>query len=126
MNGRRELLVIKIKKVIIQMIDHSDKIPLINYSGYISKKIGLDYNYLSDIFTEVNGNTIQQFIISHKIEKAKELIYYGVLNLTQISKKLHYSSGAHFSNQFKKVTGFTPSSFKKLRQRKPDTQVKLQ
>jgi len=118
LDDKRQILIDKIKTAIIEMIHHSDEIPQVNYSDYISKKIGKDYNYLSNIFSEVTGITIQQFIISHKIEKAKELILYDELNLTEISQKLHYSSVAHLSNQFKKVTGLTPSFFKKLKQKR--------
>jgi AraC-like DNA-binding protein len=96
------------------MIHYSDEIPKVNYSDYISEKLGYDYTYLSNLFSEVKGTTIQHFIIDHKIEKAKELILYDELNLTKISYKLHYSSVAHLSNQFKKVTGHTPSFYKKL------------
>ncbi|MCH2449026.1 MAG: AraC family transcriptional regulator [Gracilimonas sp.] len=100
------------------MIHYSKEEPVENYSDYISKEVGKDYNYLSDIFSEVKGVTIQQFIIMHKIEKAKELILYDELNITEIAHKLHYSSVAHLSNQFKKVTGLTPSFFKKLKKKR--------
>ncbi|MEX1212993.1 MAG: AraC family transcriptional regulator [Balneolaceae bacterium] len=118
LDDKRQILVDKIKTVVIEMIHHSDEIPHVNYSDYISKKIGKDYNYLSDIFSEVNGITIQQFIISHKIEKAKELILYDEMNITEISRKLDYSSVSHLSNQFKKVTGLTPSFFKRLKNKR--------
>jgi len=118
LDDKRQILIDKIKTVIIEMIHHSDEIPQVNYSDYISEKIGMDYTYLSNIFSEVKGITIQQFIISHKIEKAKELILYDELNLTEISQKLHYSSVAHLSNQFKKITGLTPSFFKQLKKKR--------
>ncbi|MEX0780842.1 MAG: AraC family transcriptional regulator, partial [Balneolales bacterium] len=118
LDDKRQILVDKIKTAVIEMIHHSDEIPHVNYSDYISKKIGKDYNYLSDIFSEVNGITIQQFIISHKIEKAKELILYDEMNITEISRKLDYSSVSHLSNQFKKVTGLTPSFFKRLKNKR--------
>ncbi|MDZ7757096.1 AraC family transcriptional regulator [Rhodohalobacter sp.] len=120
LDDKRQILIDRIKTIIIEMIHHSDEIPQVNYSDYISEKIGKDYNYLSDIFSEVTGITIQQFIIRNKIEKAKALILYNELNLTEISQKLHYSSVAHLSNQFKKVTGLTPSFFKQLKQQKLD------
>jgi AraC-like DNA-binding protein len=114
MDDKKSILIDKIKNVIIEMIHYSDEIPKVNYSDYISEKLGYDYTYLSNLFSEVKGTTIQHFIIDHKIEKAKELILYDELNLTEISYKLHYSSVAHLSNQFKKVTGHTPSFYKKL------------
>ena len=98
------------------MIHYSEAAPKINYSDYLSEKLNYDYNYLSNLFSEVRGITIQQFIILHKIERVKELILYDELNLTEISKKMHYSSVAHLSNQFKKVTGLSPSYFKQLKQ----------
>lgn len=115
MEDKRAVLIEKIKIVITEMIHYSDELPLVNYSEYISEKLQYDYTYLSNLFSEVKGITIQQFIIIHKIEKAKELILYDELNLTEISYKLHYSSVAHLSNQFKKITGLTPSHFKKLK-----------
>jgi AraC-like DNA-binding protein len=114
MDDKKSILIDKIKNVIIEMIHYSDEIPKVNYSDYISEKLGYDYTYLSNLFSEVKGTTIQHFIIDHKIERAKELILYDELNLTEISYKLHYSSVAHLSNQFKKVTGHTPSFYKKL------------
>jgi AraC-like DNA-binding protein len=114
MDDKKSILIDKIKNVIITMIHYSDEPPKVNYSDYISEKLGYDYNYLSNLFSEVKGTTIQQFIIAHKIEKAKELILYDELSLTEISYKLHYSSVAHLSNQFKKITGLSPSYFKKL------------
>jgi AraC-like DNA-binding protein len=100
------------------MIHHSDETPKTNYSDYISEKLNYDYTYLSNLFSEVKGITIQQFIIVHKIERVKELLFYDELNLTEISYKLHYSSVAHLSNQFKKITGLTPSNYKKLKDKK--------
>lgn len=119
LNDEKSILVNKIKNVIIEMIHYSDEIPKVNFSDYISKILDYDYTYLSNLFSEVNGITIQHFIINHKIERVKELLLYDELNLTQISHRLHYSSVAHLSNQFKKVTGYSPSYFKKLgKQRK--------
>jgi len=120
LDDKRSILIEKIKNVIIQMIHHSHDVPLVNYSEHISKKLNYDYTYLSNIFSEVNGITIQQFIIVHKIEKVKELLLYDELNLTEISYKLHYSSVSHLSNQFKKVTGLSPSFYKKLKQKRQD------
>jgi AraC-like DNA-binding protein len=118
LDDKRSILIEKIKNVIIELIHYSDEAPKINYSDYISEKLNYDYTYLSNIFSEVKGITIQQFIILHKIEKVKELLLYDELNLTEISYKLHYSSVAHLSNQFKKVTGLTPSYFKNLKQKR--------
>jgi AraC-like DNA-binding protein len=102
----------KIKTTIITMIHHHNELPSENYSVYISKQVGHSYTQLATIFSESQGITIEHFIIAHKIEKVKELLLYGELSLTQIADKLHYSSVAHLSNQFKKVTGITPSRFK--------------
>ena len=96
------------------MIHYADEEPKENYSDYISEKLGYDYTYLANIFSEVKGITIQQFIIINKIEKVKELILYDELNLTEISYRLGYSSVAHLSNQFKKITGLAPSVFKQM------------
>ncbi|WP_395053185.1 helix-turn-helix domain-containing protein [Flavobacterium sp.] len=117
MDDKRAILIEKVKTVIIDMVHHADEMPKINYSDFLSEKLNHDYTYLSNIFSEVKGMTIQQFIINHKIERAKELLLYDEYNLTEISYKLNYSSVAHLSNQFKKVTGLTPSSFKKLKDR---------
>lgn len=118
LDDKRSILIEKIKNVITEMIHYSDEVPKVNYSDFISEKLGLDYTYLSNVFSEVKGITIQQFIIIHKIERVKELLLYDELNLTEISYKLHYSSVAHLSNQFKKVTGLTPSFYKQLQQKR--------
>jgi AraC-like DNA-binding protein len=118
MDDKRAVLIEKIKNVIIEMVHYSDELPKVNYSDYISEKLHHDYTYLSNIFSEVKGITIQQFIIVHKIERAKELMLYDELNLTEISYKLNYSSVAHLSNQFKKVTGLSPSHFKQLKDKR--------
>ena len=118
LDDKRTILIEKIKNVITEMIHYTDDLPKVNYSEYISKKLKYDYTYLSNLFSEVKGITIQQFIIIHKIERVKELLLYDELNLTEISFKLHYSSVAHLSNQFKKVTGLSPSFFKQVRQKR--------
>jgi len=118
MDDKRAVLIEKIKNVITEMVHHTDELPKMNYSDFISEKLNYDYTYLSNIFSEVKGITIQQFIIIHKIERAKELLLYDELNLTEISYKLHYSSVAHLSNQFKKVTGLSPSHYKQLKDKK--------
>ncbi|PIQ49012.1 MAG: AraC family transcriptional regulator [Cytophagales bacterium CG12_big_fil_rev_8_21_14_0_65_40_12] len=114
LDDKRNIIIDKIKNVIIEMIHYTDEVPKVNYSEYISEKLSYDYTYLSNLFSEVKGITIQQFIIKHKIERAKELILYDQLNLSEISYKLHYSSVAHLSSQFKKVTGHPPTFYKKL------------
>ncbi|MBP6302800.1 MAG: helix-turn-helix transcriptional regulator [Bacteroidia bacterium] len=115
MDDKKSILIEKVKNIITEMIHHSEIVPKTNYSDYISEKMNYDYTYLSNIFSEVKGITIQQFIINHKIEKVKELLLYGELSLTEISYRLHYSSVAHLSNQFKKMTGLSPSQFKQLK-----------
>ena len=118
LDDKKSILIEKIKNAIIEMIHYAEKLPNINYSDYLSEKLAYDYTYLANVFSEVKGITIQQFIIFHKIEKVKELLLYEELNLTEISYKLNYSSVAHLSNQFKKVTGLTPSFYKKLKQKR--------
>ena len=119
MDDKRAVLIEKIKNIIIEMVHHTaDEIIKTNFSDYLSEKLNHDYTYLSNIFSEVKGITIQQFIIVHKIERVKELIMYDELNLTQISYKLHYSSVGYLSNQFKKVTGLSPSHFKQLKDKR--------
>jgi len=110
--GGKSILVEKIKNLVMEMIHHSEELPRENYSWYISKHINQNYTYLANIFSETQGITIEHFIIAQKIEKVKELLLYDELSLTQISYRLNYSSVAHLSNQFKKVTGITPSAFK--------------
>ena len=113
--GRESILTEKVENVIIEMIHNSDELPEIKYSNYISNKLKTNYTYLSKIFSRVKNTTIEHFIITHKIERAKQLLLYHDLSLSEIAWKLHYSSTAHLSAQFKKVTGLTPSLFKKLR-----------
>ncbi len=118
LDDKKSILIEKIKNVILEMIHYTDELPKTNYSDYISEKLNYDYTYLSNIFSEVKGITIQQFIIIHKIEKVKELLLYDELNLSEISYKLHYSSVAHLSNQFKKITGLSPSFYKQLKKKR--------
>lgn len=118
LDNSRAILIEKIKNVIVEMIHYSEEMPKVNYSDYISEKLHYDYTYLSNIFTEVKGITIQQFIISHKIERVKELVLYDELNLTEIADKMNYSSVAHLSTQFKKVTGLTPTFYKSLKEKR--------
>ena len=118
LDDKKSILIEKIKSIIVEMIHYSDELPKVNYSDFISEKLNYDYTYLSNIFSEVKGITIQQYIIANKIEKVKELLLYDELTLTEISYRLHYSSVAHLSNQFKKVTGLSPSYYKKLGQKR--------
>ena len=111
--GRETILTEKIKNVIIEMIHYSDELPEIKFSNYISDKLKTNYTYLSKIFSKVKNTTIEHFIITHKIERVKQLLLYHDLSVSEIAWKLHYSSTAHLSAQFKKVTGLTPSLFKK-------------
>ena len=115
MDDKRAMLIEKIKNVIVEMIHHSDEIVKVNFSDYLSEKLKYDYTYLANLFSEVQGTTIEHFIIAHKIERIKELIIYDELTITEIAWKMNYSSVAHLSNQFKKVTGLSPSHFKKLK-----------
>ena len=118
MDDKKSILIEKIKNVITELIHNSDQLPKVNYSEYISEQLEYDYTYLANTFSEVKGITIQQYIIINKIEKVKELLLYDELNLAEISFKLHYSSAAHLSNQFKRITGLTPSYYKKLRKKR--------
>jgi YesN/AraC family two-component response regulator len=118
MEDKKSILIEKIKNIIVEMIHYSEEPPVFNFSNYLAEKLDYDYNYLSNLFSEVKGTTIEHYIISHKIERAKELLIYNELTLTEISEKLHYSNVAHLSNQFKKVTGLTPSFFKKMKHKR--------
>jgi len=118
MDDMRAVLIEKIKNAVIEMVHQSDELIKINFSNFLSEKLKYDYTYLSNLFSEVQGTTIEQFIISHKIERIKELIIYDELNITEIAQKMNYSSVAHLSNQFKKVTGLSPSHFKQLKDKR--------
>jgi AraC-like DNA-binding protein len=118
MDDRKSMLIEKIKLLIIEMVHYSDEPPKKNLSDYLSGKLNYDYTYLANLFSEVQGTTIEKFFITHKIERVKELLVYDELNLKEIAYKLHYSSVAHLSSQFKKQTGYTPSHFKHLKHRK--------
>jgi AraC-like DNA-binding protein len=118
MDDKRAILIERIKNAIIEMVHHTNELIKINFSDYLSQKLDHDYTYLANLFSEVQGTTIEQFIISHKIERIKELIIYDELNITEIAWKMNYSSVAHLSNQFKKVTGLTPSHFKQLKEKR--------
>lgn len=118
MDDNKTILVERIKTIIIELIHYSDDQIKVNLSDYLSDKLNHNYTYLSNLFTEVKGTTIEKYYLSHKIEKVKELLVYDELNLTEIALKLHYSSVAHLSNQFKKMTGLTPSHFKNLKNKR--------
>ncbi len=120
-NDKKRILVEKIKTIIIELVHYTDDQIKINLSDYLSEKLNYNYTYLANLFSEVKGTTIEQFYLAHKIEKAKELLVYDELNLTEIAYKLHYSSVAHLSNQFKKMTGLTPSHFKNLKHKRRST-----
>lgn len=121
MDDKKAILIEKIKNIIIEMVHYADEFPQIKNSIYLSEKLKYDYTYLANLFSETTGITVEQYIIHHKIERVKELLLYDELNLTEIAYKLNYSSVAHLSRQFKKVTGLTPSFFKQLKnkRRKP-------
>lgn len=118
MDDKKAILIEKIKNVVIEMVHYSDELPKLKFSNYLSDKLILDYTYLANLFSETEGITIEHFILLHKVERVKELIIYDELNLTEIAWKLHYSSVAHLSHQFKKITGLTPSFFKSLKENK--------
>ncbi|MFC2111242.1 helix-turn-helix domain-containing protein [Bacteroidota bacterium] len=115
MDDKRAILIEKIKNAIIEMVHHSNEIIKVNFSDYLSEKLNYDYTYLANLFSEVQGITIEQFVITHKVERIKELIIYDELNITEIAYLMNYSSVAHLSNQFKKITGLSPSHFKNLK-----------
>jgi len=118
MDNKKSILVEKIKSAIIELVHYSEEQIRVNLSDYLSEKLNYNYTYLANLFSEVKGITIEKFYLAHKIEKVKELIVYDELNLTEIAYRMHYSSVAHLSNQFKKITGLTPSHFKKLKNKR--------
>lgn len=114
MSDKNSILIERIIHVVIEMVHYSKEIPKYKFSNYLSEKLNQDYAKLSMLFSKTKGMTIEHFIILHKIEKIKELIMYDELTLSEISDKLHYSSIAHLSQQFKKITGLTPSFYKAM------------
>ena len=118
MDDKKSMLIEKIKNVVIEMVHYSDEKIKTSFSDHLAEKLDYDYTYMANLFSEVHGTTIENFIIINKIERVKELLIYNELNLTEIAFKLHYSSVSHLSNQFKKVTGLTPSYFKQLRHKR--------
>jgi AraC-like DNA-binding protein len=121
MDNKKSILVERIKNAIIELVHYTEEQIKVNLSDYLSEKLNYDYSYLANLFSEVKGITIEKFYLTHKIEKVKELIVYEELNLTEIAYKMHYSSTAHLSNQFKKYTGLTPTHFKKLKIKRRST-----
>ncbi|WP_319499443.1 AraC family transcriptional regulator [uncultured Draconibacterium sp.] len=121
MDNKKSVLVEKIKSAIIELVHYTEDQIKVNLSDYLSEKLNYDYTYLANLFSEVKGITIEKFYLTHKIERVKELIVYDELNLSEIAFKMHYSSVAHLSNQFKKYTGLTPTHFKKLKNKRRDT-----
>jgi AraC-like DNA-binding protein len=120
MDDKKSVLIEKIKNAIIEMVHHTEEMIKVNFSEYLSELLHYDYTYLSNLFSEVQGTTIEHFIIAHKVERIKELIIYDELNISEIAWKMNYSSVAHLSNQFKKVTGLSPSHFKQLKNKRRD------
>jgi AraC-like DNA-binding protein len=118
LDDKKSVLIQKIKNVIIELVHYSEEPLTVKFSEFLSQKLSHDYTYLANLFSEVTGTTIEHYIIIHKIERVKELLVYNELNLTEIAYFMHYSSVAHLSTQFKKVTGLTPSHFKQLRKKR--------
>ena len=120
-DDKKSRIIEKIKNIIIELVHHQDNDTKTNLSDVLSSQLHHDYNYLSNLFSEVEGTTIEKYFIAQKIEKVKELLVYDELSLSEIAFRLNYSSVAYLSNQFKKVTGLTPSHFKQIKEdkRKP-------
>ncbi len=116
MDDKKSILIEKVKNIIVEMVHYSEDSPKMNFSDYLAEKLNQNYTHIASLFSEVTGTTIENYIIAHKIERVKELLLYDELNLTEISYKLNYSSVAHLSYQFKKVTGLTPTFFKNLKE----------
>ena len=117
-DDKKSRMIEKIKSIIIDLVHHQDNEIKTNLSNILSNALHNDYNYLSNFFSEVEGTTIEKYFIAQKIEKVKELLVYDELSLSEIADRLNYSSVAYLSNQFKKVTGLTPSHFKQIREDK--------
>lgn len=118
MDDKKSVLIQKIKTAIIELVHYSEEPLAVNLSEYLSQKLHYDYTYLANLFSEVQGTTIEKFFISHKIERVKEFLVYNELTLSEIAYKMHYSSAAHLCTQFKKVTGLTPSHFRSLKDKR--------
>jgi len=118
MDDKKSILIEKIKNVIVEMVHHTEELVKVNVSQLLQEKLNHDYTYLANLFSEVQGTTIEHFVIAHKVERIKELIMYGELSISEIAWKMNYSSVAHLSNQFKKATGLSPSHFKQLKDKR--------
>lgn len=118
MSDKKSRWIEKIKTSIIELVNHQEELEKTNLSTYLSEKLSHDYSFLSNLFSEVQGTTIEQFYISQKIERVKELLVYDELSLSEIADLLNYSSVSHLSKQFKKVTGLTPTHFKNIKEKK--------
>jgi AraC-like DNA-binding protein len=125
LDDKKAVLIEKIKCVIIEMVHYADELPKTNFSDYLTKKLKYDYTYMANLFSEIEGSTIEHYILVHKIEKVKELIIYDELNFSEIARKMNYSSISHLSHQFKKITGLTPTFFKSLKIKKRNSLEKL-
>jgi AraC-like DNA-binding protein len=117
LSNEKTILIERVINIVVDMVHHSTEMPKVNLSTFISEKAHTDYHRLSDLFSRTKGVTIEHFIILHKVERIKELIMYDDLNLSEIADKMHYSSLAHMSKQFKQITGLTPSFFKHMAKR---------
>ncbi|WP_236648674.1 MULTISPECIES: helix-turn-helix domain-containing protein [Spirosoma] len=118
MADKRAILIERIKTALIFLVRDAEQHPKMKHSDYLVQQLDYDYTYLANLFSEVTGVTVEHFIIAHRIERVKELLLYDELNLTQIAESLNYSSVGHLSSQFKKVTGLTPTYYKKLKHKK--------
>ena len=118
MDNKKIQTIEKIKNAIVTLVHHSDEHIKTNLSSFISSQLHMDYTYLSNLFSETEGTTIEKYFIAHKIEKVKELLVYDELSLSEIADRLGYSSVAYLSNQFKKITGLTPTYFRSLKEHK--------
>lgn len=125
MDDKKSILVEKIKSAIIELVHYSEEQIKVNLSDYLSEYLKYDYTYLANLFSDVKGITIEKFYLAHKIERVKELIVYDELSLTEIAYRMQYSSVAHLSNQFKKITGLTPTHFKGLKNKRRETLEKV-
>jgi len=118
MEDKKAVLIEQIKAIIIEMVHFSEDIPKLNFSDLLTEKLHYDYTYMANLFSQIQGITIEHYIIANKIERVKEYIMYDELSITEIAFKMHYSSVAHLSNQFKKVTGLSPSHYKQLKDKR--------
>jgi AraC-like DNA-binding protein len=118
LDDKKSVIIERIKNLIVDLVQNKNNQLQTNLSDYLSNELHHDYTYITNLFTQVEGTTIEQYFIAQKIERVKELLVYDELSLSEIAYQLNYSSVAHLSTQFKKVTGFTPSHFKQLKEKK--------